>query len=97
MGFLKQGDPVSWEELQQMAEYLRHHAVLQFISRFNKFKDATYEIMWGDEAFTSLPFLHCYYTQIEYTMVSYDSKANSFKLLLRAEEFLQSLKQTPRF
>ena len=50
MGLLTQGRPLTWEETQNHAEFIRKHGIEQFIHVYNKVKDRRNDCLkWGDE------------------------------------------------
>lgn len=50
MGLLTSGEPLSWNETQKYAEYVREHGIIQFINVYNRLRDRQDEFLkWGDE------------------------------------------------
>ncbi|KAB5590747.1 Glutamate-cysteine ligase catalytic subunit [Ceratobasidium theobromae] len=79
MGLLFLGTPLSWEEGQKYADYIREHGVTQFLNIWRRLKDREGDtLLWGDE--------------IEYMVVSYDDENKNARLSLRQSEILAKLK-----
>lgn len=52
MGLLSQGKPLSWEDANEQAEYVRDQGIQQFLSQYAKYKDRHGDnLKWGDEVF----------------------------------------------
>lgn len=50
MGQLFQGVPLSWEESQKYADYIREHGITQFLNVWKKEKNRQNDpFLWGDE------------------------------------------------
>ena len=50
MGLLSEGQPLSWEETQALAEHVREHGARQFVHLYNKLRDRQGDALkWGDE------------------------------------------------
>ena len=73
MGLLSEGQPLSWEETNALADHVRKHGVQQFIHLNRKLENRKGDVLkWGDE--------------VEYVLVKMDPKTKSAKLLLKADE-----------
>ena len=78
MGLLKQGHPLSWEEIKPYIDYIHKHGILQFINLFNKYKDRQGDSAnWGDE--------------IEFTIIKFDDENKKVRVSLRADVILKQL------
>lgn len=74
MGFLSQGDTLTWDKAQKVADYIREHGIEQFLNLLHNFKDRNNDpFLWGDEVpFSSPvpPFCHpCYFVCLFSTLV----------------------------
>jgi glutamate--cysteine ligase catalytic subunit len=78
MGFLTDGNTLSWEEVKKVREYIRKHGILQFLAIYEKTKNRSNDCLkFGDE--------------IEYVLLSLDDKEKKAKLSMRAAEILEVL------
>eukprot|EP00088_Acartia_fossae_P005017 TRINITY_DN12194_c0_g1_i2.p1 TRINITY_DN12194_c0_g1~~TRINITY_DN12194_c0_g1_i2.p1 ORF type:complete len:647 (-),score=161.02 TRINITY_DN12194_c0_g1_i2:122-2062(-) len=80
MGLLSVGKPMTWEEMKEWQEHVRHYGVKQFIKLYNRLKDEKGRVLkWGDE--------------VEYMIVKLDHESRKARLSLRAEDLLDELTQ----
>ena len=78
MGFLSDGDTLTWSEAQKVCDYIMKHGIKQFLSIYERTKDRSNDCLkFGDE--------------IEYMLISLNDKENKVKLSLRAAEILEVL------
>lgn len=50
MGLLTEGNPLTWEETEKLAEHVREHGIAQFINLYRRLKSKTGDILkFGDE------------------------------------------------
>ncbi|KAG4306520.1 hypothetical protein PORY_000508 [Pneumocystis oryctolagi] len=77
MGLLVSGTPLSWEETQKQADYIREEAIEQFIYLFRNVKKEKKQLFWGDE--------------IEYMLIAYDDKNKIASLLLKQKDILEKI------
>jgi len=50
MGLLSVGHPLTWDETQKQAEYVRQHGIIQFVNTYHKLKERQDKFLrWGDE------------------------------------------------
>jgi hypothetical protein len=53
MGFLGEGNTMTWEEVAVVAPYIREHGILQFIELWKVMQqDPKRNHLWGDEVCT---------------------------------------------
>ncbi|KAL1450266.1 hypothetical protein WDU94_002703 [Cyamophila willieti] len=80
MGLLSEGNPLSWEKTQELADHVREHGVTQFINLYHRLKHRQGDILkWGDE--------------VEYIIVKFDHKNKRAHVSLKAEELLTILNE----
>ncbi|EMR10581.1 hypothetical protein PNEG_01286 [Pneumocystis murina B123] len=78
MGLLISGTPLSWEETQQQADYVRKQGIEQFLHIWKEAKKKKKkQLLWGDE--------------IEYMLISYDDKNKIASLSLQQDNILKSI------
>ncbi|KAF8598893.1 GCS-domain-containing protein [Ceratobasidium sp. AG-I] len=80
MGQLFQGAPLSWEESQKYADYIRQHGITQLLNIWKKQKYRQNDpFLWGDE--------------IECTLISYDDNHKNARVSLRQSEVLEAMRK----
>lgn len=80
MGFMAEGNTLSWQEAAKQSKYIREHGIQQLLSIYKKYKDRKNDTLkWGDE--------------IEYIIATVDDKAKTARIDLRAYDVLQILMQ----
>ncbi|CAE6431302.1 unnamed protein product [Rhizoctonia solani] len=83
MGLLFRETPLTWEESQKYADYIREHGVTQFLNIWERQKSRKDDLFrWGDE--------------IEYMIVSYDDDSRDARLSLRQSEILPKIQERER-
>lgn len=54
MGLLSSDTSLTWEEIQECADYIREHGITQFLNLWREQKDRESDpLLWGDEVSTS--------------------------------------------
>ncbi|KAG8708741.1 hypothetical protein FRC08_018734 [Ceratobasidium sp. 394] len=87
MGHLCEGNPLSWEDGQKHADYIREHGIVQFLNVWKRQKGRRDdELLWGDE--------------LECIVISNDDDNKNARLSLRQSEILDTMngangKRTP--
>lgn len=57
MGLLSQGNPLSWAEAKDKADYVREQGILQFLEQYSKVKHRHGDyLLWGDEVTLHTPY-----------------------------------------
>eukprot|EP01088_Endostelium_zonatum_P019189 TRINITY_DN649_c0_g1_i1.p1 TRINITY_DN649_c0_g1~~TRINITY_DN649_c0_g1_i1.p1 ORF type:complete len:616 (+),score=146.14 TRINITY_DN649_c0_g1_i1:224-2071(+) len=78
MGKTFAGEILSWEEIQEVKEYIKEHGIAQFIHKYNAFKSIKNDpMLWGDE--------------MEYTLVHINHEQQRARLNLIGPELLEVL------
>ncbi|KAG8719530.1 hypothetical protein FRC08_002599 [Ceratobasidium sp. 394] len=78
VGHLCEGKPLSWEDGQKHADYIREHGIIQFLNVWKRQKDRRDdEFLWGDE--------------LECIVISYDDDNKNARLSLRQSEILDAM------
>jgi glutamate--cysteine ligase catalytic subunit len=78
MGFLTEGETLSWKEAKKLADYIRQHGIQQFLVIYNATKARMGDCLkFGDE--------------IEYMLLHMDEKTKTVRLSLRGAEILEEL------
>ena len=63
MGFMAEGDTLSWSEAQRVLEYVKTHGIAQFLAIYRaKQAHTNAKLLWGDEVEVSVGFrvLRCF-------------------------------------
>eukprot|EP01127_Copromyxa_protea_P000678 TRINITY_DN10581_c0_g1_i1.p1 TRINITY_DN10581_c0_g1~~TRINITY_DN10581_c0_g1_i1.p1 ORF type:complete len:614 (-),score=139.19 TRINITY_DN10581_c0_g1_i1:23-1864(-) len=80
MGFLGEGNTLTWEEVEKIVPYIKEHGVLQFIEIWKKMQeDPTRPHLWGDE--------------VEFTVVHLNHEEKTVHLNLKTVEILHQLEK----
>lgn len=81
MGFLGEGDTLTWEEAQKLADKIRKAGIVQFLNIYHGAKDRQGDVLtWGDE--------------IEYYILEVDENKKTVRLSLRGGEILHELEKS---
>lgn len=80
MGFMAEGNTLSWADASKHAVYIRKHGIEQLLSIYKKYKDRKNDrLQWGDE--------------VEYIIAHIDDQNKITRIALRAYDVLQVLMQ----
>ena len=97
MGLLSEGRPLTWKEIVDVLAQLKRDGLNELIEIFHHSKDRQGDdFNWGDEVRHSFFVLDenlFLLLQVELTLLRFDHSKKNVKLLLKAHQFLEELRE----